>query len=232
MDVDLAEGDGVGEGALAAVGHGDIEHEVGAEHDHAGDPREEDVEAGDEELRGVEGCEIWREVWCAGVGIWIGPAEDGEGKQPGGEPGVEDVGLLGDVGGVAGATCGRRCAGDGDGRAGFAVPCGDAMTPPQLARDAPVVDVLHPLVVGFAVLVGRELDVALCDCCDGFGCDAVAAGAGGLVDGEEPLEESARLDDDAGALADADGVGVLFDFNEEAKGFEVGDDAFACLVAV
>ena len=58
VDVDVAEGDGVGEGAFASVGHGYVEHEVAAEHDHAGDPEEEDVEAGDELLRGVEGGEV------------------------------------------------------------------------------------------------------------------------------------------------------------------------------
>ena len=101
MDVDLAEGDGVLQLALAAVGHGHVEHEVAAEHDHAGDPEEEDVEAGDEKLGWIEGGEVGREVRLAGVGVRIGPAEDGEGKQAGGEPGVEDVGLLRDFGGVA-----------------------------------------------------------------------------------------------------------------------------------
>ena len=62
--------------------------------------------------------------------------------------------------------------------------------------------------------------------------DAVAAGVGCLVDGEEPLEGEARLDDDAGALAEADGVGVVLDLDEEAEGFEVGDDLFAGGVAV
>ncbi len=101
VDVDLAEGDGVGEGARGAVGHRDVEHEVGAEHDHAGDPEEEDVEAGDEELGGIEG---WRSGWVAAV---AGPAEDGKGKQAGGEPGVEDVGFLADVGDAAAGAGGR-----------------------------------------------------------------------------------------------------------------------------
>ncbi len=53
-----------------------------------------------------------------------------------------------------------------------------------------------------------------------------------FVDGEEPLHGEARLDDDAGALREADGVGVVLDGFEEAGGFEVGDDALACGVAV
>ncbi len=67
---------------------------------------------------------------------------------------------------------------------------------------------------------------------DGVLRDGVAAGVGGFVDGEEPLQGEARLDDDAGALAEADGVGVVFDGFEEALGFEVGDDAVAGFVAV
>ena len=42
----------------------------------------------------------------------------------------------------------------------------------------------------------------------------------------------ARFDDDSRALAEADGVGVVFDGSEEALRFEVGDDALAGGVAV
>ena len=99
----------------------------------------------------------------------VGPAEDGEGQQAGGEPGVEDVGLLRDVGDAAAlAQAVGRFARDGDFAAGRAVPGGDAMAPPELAGDAPVVDVRHPLDVGLAVLLGGELDVALLDGRDGL----------------------------------------------------------------
>ncbi len=74
--------------------------------------------------------------------------------------------------------------------------------------------------------------MALGDGCDGFGRDAVAAGVGRFVDGEEPLLGEARLDDDAGALREADGVGVVFDLDEEVLRGEVCDDSFACFVAV
>ena len=39
-----------------------------AEHDHAGDPEEEDVEAGDQEGGGVEGGEVRRQVE---VGVFV-----------------------------------------------------------------------------------------------------------------------------------------------------------------
>ena len=48
-----------------------------------------------------------------------------------------------------------------------------------------------------------------------------------LVYGEEPLQGEARLDDGAGALRDCDGEVVVLDVDEQAGGFEVGDDLFA-----
>jgi hypothetical protein len=68
VDVYVAEGDGVGELARAAVGHGDVEREVDAEHDHARDPEEEDVEAGDELGGGIEGGEVGGEARGQGTG--------------------------------------------------------------------------------------------------------------------------------------------------------------------
>ena len=107
----------------------------------------------------------------------------------------------------------RGVAGDGDSAAGFAVPGRDAMAPPELAGDAPVVDVGHPVEVDLFVHLRGEVDGGVCafDCVDCIFCDAVAASVGGLVDGDEPLHGEARLDDDTGALREADGVGVVFD---------------------
>jgi hypothetical protein len=62
-------------------------------------------------------------------------------------------------------------------------------------------NVAHPLVVGLAVLVRGELDVALVDGFDGF--------VGEWLDLDEPLLREARLDDDAGSLREADGVSGL-----------------------
>ncbi len=98
------------------------------------------------------------------------------------------------------------------------------MTPPELAGDAPVVDVGHPLHVGLAVVVGGEGDVALLDSLDGFVRER--------LDLDEPLHGEAWLDDDPGALRDRDRHGMVFDLDESADGFEFGDYAFACLKAI
>src|SRR5208337_1646823 len=94
-------------------------------------------------------------------------------------------------------------ASDGDLAALGAMPCGDAMAPPELARDAPVVNVLHPLEVGFLVHLRREADVFLADGCFGFVCQRLNL--------DEPLRREARLDNRFAAVAMADVVDVVFD---------------------
>ena len=108
---EAAEVDGV-EGHLAGV--------LDAEHDHAGDPEEEDVVAGLHDAAGVEGAEV--------VGL-VGPAQGGMRPEAGAEPGVEDVRVLREVRTAAlGADVGVFVLDDGF-AAGVAVPDGDAMGP-------------------------------------------------------------------------------------------------------
>ena len=99
-------------------------------------------------------------------------------------------------------------AGDGDLAARVAVPGGDAMAPPQLTADAPVVYVLHPVEKGLLVLLGSEADGFL----------AVGPGLHGgdgfvrqRLNLDEPLRGKARLDHSFAAVAVADVVGVVLD---------------------
>ena len=71
MEIHCGEGQGVGE--------------MQPHHHHPRYPEEENVEAGLQQLSGVEGLEV--------VGL-VGPAEDGEGEQTGTEPGVQHVLIL------------------------------------------------------------------------------------------------------------------------------------------
>src|ERR1700683_481404 len=66
-----------------------------------------------------------------------------------------------DVGDAAAGARSGRVECDGDLSAGLAVPCWNAMAPPELAADAPVVQVIHPLEVGFGIHLRRELDMAV-----------------------------------------------------------------------
>jgi len=58
----------------------------------------------------------------------------------------------------------RSFARYGDLAASEAMPRGNAVTPPELAGDAPVVDVAHPLEVRLGILLGRELDMPKFNC--------------------------------------------------------------------
>ena len=209
---------------MAAVGHGHIAGEPAAEHDHARDPEEENVEAGDEKAGGIEGVEVG-----AVLRRDVRPAEDGDGQQARGEPGVENVGFLRDLLRAAVGAGGGIDAGDGDLVAVGAVPGGNAMAPPELARDAPVVDVLHPVEVGLLVLLRREADgfVAL-----RVGLDGGDGFLGQRLNLDEPLRREARLNDGLAAVAVADVVGVVLDAGQQALFFEVGDDFLARHVAV
>ena len=90
------------------------------------------------------------------------PAQGGERPQRGGEPGVEHVVVLAQRADRrlrgAGARIGLVLA-DED-VAGLVVPGRDAVAPPQLAADAPVLDVVQPLRVGGGPVLRHELDLA------------------------------------------------------------------------
>src|SRR5450756_3105535 len=94
-----------------------------AEHHHPGDPEEQDVVAGDEHARRVEGAQ---------VGGIVRPAERGERPQAGGEPGVEDVGVL------RPPLRGRFVGSDAAHLSVRAIKDWDPVPPPELAGDAPV----------------------------------------------------------------------------------------------
>ena len=98
------------------------------------------------------------------------------------------------------------------------------MAPPQLARDAPVADVVHPLEVGLGPILGDELDAAGFDHRDGFFGERLGA--------HEPLRGDERLDHRLAAVALADGERVRLDLFEQAEALEVFDHAAACFEAV
>ncbi len=104
------------------------------------------------------------------------------------------------------------------------VPRRDAMAPPQLPRDAPVLDVVHPLEVGLAPVLGDELDAPVLDCRDGR--------LGERLGAHVPLIRQQRLDDDAAAVAAGNHRRVVGDALEQALRLEVRDNALARLEAI
>ena len=182
------------------------------EHDHPRDPEEDDVEAGDQYVGGVEGLEE--------LGL-LRPAEGGEGPQAGAEPGVENVFVLAQLDLVAELVLGAHLdlvAADVD-VAGLVVPGRDAVAPPELAADAPVLDVAHPGEVHVLVLLGHELDTAVFHGGDGV--------FGQRLGADVPLVGQPGLDDGAGAVALRYFQRVVVDLLEQAHGLELGDDGLA-----
>ena len=190
VDIDFFEGD-------FAV------HAVHAHQHHARDPEEDDVKAGNEDVARIECFEI-RRVFR--------PALGGERPQRRGKPGIKHVFILGErqVGSelVFGARH-RFVFGNVD-VAVCVVPRRDAVPPPQLARDAPVLQVFHPVVVGVFPVVRHELDAAIAHGVErGLGEFGHAFVAGQV---HEPLVGEVGLDDDAAAVAVGAFQGVRFYF--------------------
>ena len=183
-------------------------------HDHAGDPEEDDVGAGDQIVGGVV-------VFDFGVVGVADSVEDRDGPEPRREPGVQHILVLAQVGelqrGVAALRAGLfegLFGGRGDDESALGqIPRRDALPPPQLTRDAPVLDVLHPVAVGVLVLFGDEADLVL--------HDGLRGGLGQLLHREEPLHRELRFDGHARTLRVSDVVRVGLDLLEQAGLVEI-----------
>ena len=162
-----------------------------AGHDHAGHPEEDDVGAGHQVGSGV----VVGQLLAVGV---VDAVEEADGPQPGGEPGVEGVFVLAQL--LYGEMLvAGQLAGLGKGVVGvqryhkllfLALGGGKeisryAVSPPQLARDAPVLYVLQPALVGVLVFGGMELYLVVHHGRQGD--------VGKVLHAQEPLHAQARL---------------------------------------
>ncbi len=196
-----------------AEGH--VARIVQPHHDHAGHPEEKDVVACLQDRGGVEVAQ----VICV-----VGPAQGGVGPEGRGEPCIQHVRVLADAArrtvlALAGVLQGHR-----DLAAVVAVPDGDAVPPPELAGDAPVADVLHPVEVHPREPPRNDLDLPV-----------LYRRHGRLRQGlhaHEPLLADDGLDDGVAALAVADGVAVGLDLLHQAQGLQVVHDGVAASEAV
>ena len=105
-----------------------------------------------------------------------------------------------------------------------AVPRRDLVAPPELAGDAPVVDILHPVIIGLAEALGHELDAPVAHGLDG--------GLGQRLHLDEPLRARHRLDRRTAAVARADIMIIRLGLDEVALLLEIGQNGLARLVAV
>ena len=106
----------------------------------------------------------------------------------------------------------------------LAVEHGDAVAPPQLAANAPVLKVLHPGGVGLRPARGVKGNLT--------GVDGVKRRPLELVNGHKPLLGQPRLKRGVAAVAVHDGVIEVLDVIEQVVLLEPLDDGLAALVAV
>ena len=189
--------------------------EVQRAHDHAGDPQRDDVARGDQRRRGVMSLEQLR---------LLRPALRGESPQLRAEPGVQHVLVLVHV---MTAALGAHIGVLGKSvlpAAVLAVEHGDAVAPPQLAANAPVLKVLHPGGVGLRPARGVEGNLT--------GVNGVKRRPLELVNGHKPLLGQPRLKRGVAAVAVHDGVIEVLHVIEQVVLLEPLDDGLAALVAV
>ena len=193
--------------------------EVRGHHDHAGDPEEDDVVAGDQHAAGQVQVVVLR---------FFGPSHGGEGHQCAGVPGIEHVLVAAQDFARGLGLRFSLIAGDID-PAVFVVPRGDLVAPPELAADAPVLDVVHPLVVGVDPVFGHELHRAALHSVYRLLRDRLAAGVlvGDLGHRYEPLVGEHGLDDLAGARADGQHQLVRLHFKQQSFFLQISQQRFA-----
>ena len=93
------------------------------------------------------------------------------------------------------------------------------MAPPELARDAPGLDVAHPLEIGVLPLWRHEAGAPVLDRADRLFGQRLGVGV--------PLVAQHRLDRGLRALAVGHAVPDFFDFLDQARGLEVREHALA-----
>jgi hypothetical protein len=114
--------------------------------------------------------------------------------------------------------------GNGDVAAVLAVPGGNLVAPPELAGDAPVADVVHPVEIGLGEAVGDELDLPVLHHADGL--------LGQGLHLHEPLVACQRLHVVVAAVAGADVVLAGLDGEQISLLLQLLHDGLAGLVAV
>ena len=201
-----------------------LTHEVNALHDHPGIPEEQYVEARDQHIVRIMAVQE-RLAATSRIALQrrIGPAERPERPQRRREPGVEHIAVAGDLP-VAGQRLRPRLVLGDINLAFLVIPGGNLVPPPQLARDAPGLDVLEPVIIGLGPALRHHLDRARAHRLDRglrqrLGIDIPLVGQPGL-DHHARAVAIGRLDDS------------ILDLLEQAGGVDRFDHLLARLEAV
>ena len=194
-------------------------HELETHHDHPGDPEEDDIEAGDKHGRRV----ISVEIACL-----LRPAERRKGPQRRGEPGIEDILVLCKrhfVTMMRLCLLPRRLFIAGDKCVSIlVVPGRDPVSPPELAADAPVLDVPHPFEIGFRPVVRNEPDRPIFHGADGRFRQRTCFYI--------PLIRQVGLDYRTAAITPWHHQLVVVCFLDKTERLQILDNAFSCLESI
>ena len=174
-----------------------LSHLVDGGEGHPGNPEEDYVVARYERSGRIEVLEV--------LALGVGPAESGERPERRAEPG-------------------DGSAGDYHLAAVLAVVCRDAVSPPELPGDAPVLDLLEPVEVYLLEPVGHEIELSV--------PRYLERRLGQRLHLYEPLVGYARLDDGVAAVAFARGYDHVLGLYEVARCVEVRDPCPAAFVAI
>ena len=159
---------------------------------HPGNPEENDIIAGDQRASGVEILIV--------VGVFQ-PSQGGERPERRTEPGVQGIVVLFEIFAATFGTGVRRFLRHHHLSAVGAVVGGNPVSPPKLAGDTPVLDVLHPVEIGFIKTLGDKLDFA--------GADRLNGRFRQRLHFDKPLLGNFGLYRSAAAVAGANVVGVI-----------------------
>ncbi len=191
-------------------------------HDHARHPEEDDVEAGDQHRRRQVAVEA-----TLGHGLRVRPAQGGERPDLRGEPGFQHVAFLAQHHVAAQVVlCAHFifAAADVAAAGGGIEPGRNAVAPPQLAADAPVLDVVHPVAIGVDPVRRHEGNRTV--------LDQLQATTRQLVHLHEPLVGQIGLDHLAGTVAARHLQLVRLGLDQHAQVFQFAQHGLARFVAV
>src|SRR6266571_1284333 len=194
---------------------GNHTQEVNTRHHHACHPEEDDIVP-----RLYHRCGIIAQQ----VGSYIRPTKCTERPQPRTEPGIQDILILVDVGALTMGTDGYVFATHRHLAAVVTVPYRDTMPPPELTRDAPVMNIFQPVQVDFVEALRHNLHQAVlhrayCRRRERHHLD-------------EPLLRDERLKHSITALAMTDRHDIILGLDDEAKPLQLCRQIFACFEAV
>ena len=205
--------------------------EVARHHDHTCHPEEDDVVA-----RHQNGARQEEVVTGLLHLFFARPAHRREGDHSGREPRIQHVSVTRELHTLASLGLSFGFVMSNVDVAGFVVPSRDLVTPNQLTRQAPVLDVFKPLAINTAPFLRHDVDFAAfhgfkADLTDGLAREVGAFGSG-LAHGHVPLFGEHRFNDFTRTRHTRYHVLVILDADQETQGFQIGYGDLTSFVAI